>query len=167
MNSSTSPYDRLVVNNVRLLGQRLMSRIRRRLPLALVLLSLTIVSASARSTSLTSADLNPATPIQIVNTNAGRVMTTHAERYDDRIYVAGLVHRPFSNGMGAHVHVWGVDKNHHRVFFKTTGVLVTGRPSFIRSEPYVVSFSPSEFAQAKTVYVTFHGQGHADSAGEN
>ena len=104
-----------------------------------------------------------AIPIQIVNTNAGRVMTAHADEYDGKVYIGGLVYRPPSPGIGPHVHVWGVDKNNHKVFFKTTSVSITGKPSFIRSEPYVVSVSPQVYNRAATIYVTFHSQSDAES----
>jgi predicted nuclease of restriction endonuclease-like (RecB) superfamily len=64
----------------------------------------------------------------LINTNAGRVWTAHADEYDRRIYIGGLVFRPPSPGIGAHVHVWGVNRRNHRVFFKTTYVIITGRP---------------------------------------
>jgi hypothetical protein len=116
-------------------------------PCCLVVLALFISAGIAKSN-----------PIQIINTNAGRVMTVHAKQYGDKLYVDGLVYRPSSPGIGAHVHVWGLDKDNHRVFFKTTSVLITGKPSFIRSESYVVSVNPSIFSKATSVYVTFHSQ---------
>ena len=94
-------------------------------------------------------------------------MTAHAEQYGDKIFVGGRVYRPMSVGIGAHVHVWGVDKNNHQVFFKTTYVFFTGRPSLEHTETYQVSVSPDLFAKAKTVFVTFHSQGDAESTHED
>jgi hypothetical protein len=124
-------------------------------PCCLVILAFFISAGIARSN-----------PIQIINTNAGRVMTVHAKQYGDKLYVDGLVYRPLSPGIGSHVHVWGMDKDNHRVFFKTTSVLITGKPSFIRSESYVVSVKPSVFSKASSVYVTFHGQSDKESTRE-
>ena len=104
-------------------------------------------------------------PIRLINTNAGRVWTAHADEYDHRIYIGGLVFRPPSPGIGAHVHVWGVNRKNHRVFFKTTYVVITGR--FNRSESYVVSLSPYVFDQAEMIYVTFHSQSDPESRHED
>jgi 3D (Asp-Asp-Asp) domain-containing protein len=124
-------------------------------PCCLVVLAFLITAGVAKSN-----------PVQIINTNAGRVMTVHTTRYGDKLYIDGLVYRPPSPGIGAHVHVWGTDKDNHRVFFKTTSVLITGKPSFIRSESYVVSVKPSVFSKASSVYVTFHGQSDKESTRE-
>ena len=59
--------------------------------------------------------------------------------------------------------MWVVDSKEHTVFFKTTLIMVTGKPSFIRSESYVVSVSPAVFAKAKVIYVTFHSQTDAQA----
>jgi hypothetical protein len=37
-----------------------------------------------------SAGIARSIPIQIINTNAGRVMTAHSEQYEGKIYVGGL-----------------------------------------------------------------------------
>jgi hypothetical protein len=103
------------------------------------------------------------TPIQIINTNAGRVISAGARQYGDVVYITGLVSRPSSPGIAPHVHVWGVDAKKHTVFFKTSLVMVTGKPSFIQSESYIVSVSPVVFAKAKVVYVTFHSQTDAQA----
>ncbi len=94
-------------------------------------------------------------------------MTAHAERYDNEIYVNGRVFRPMSVGIGAHVHVWGLDKSNQQVFFKTSYVFFTGRPSLEHTETYQVSVSPELFAKAKTVFVTFHSQGDDQSKTED
>ena len=90
-------------------------------------------------------------------------MTAYAERYENKIYVTGLVYRPSSPGIGAHVIVWGLDKNNQPVFSKTTDVIITGKPSFIHSESYVVSVDPSVFGKAKVIFVTFHSQSDPES----
>lgn len=123
------------------------------------ILSLLLLSGTARATA--------PVPIRLINTNAGRVWTAHADEYDRRIYIGGLVFRPPSPGIGAHVHVWGVNRRNHRVFFKTTYVIITGRPCLNRSESYVVSLSPCVFAQAALIYVTFHSQSDAESRHED
>jgi hypothetical protein len=105
--------------------------------------------------------------IQIVNTNAGRVMTAHAERYANKVYLNGRVFRPMSVGIGAHVHVWGLYKNNQQVFLRTSYVFFTGRPSLEHTETYQVSVSPEIFAKAKTIFVTFHSQGDDQSNTED
>ncbi len=117
------------------------------------IISLFLLSGTARAVA--------PIPIRLINTNAGRVWTAHAEEYDHRIYIGGLVFRPPSPGIGAHVHVWGLNRRNHRVFFKTTYVMITGR--FNRSESYVVSLSPCVFEQAALIYVTFHSQSDDES----
>jgi hypothetical protein len=119
------------------------------------IVSLLLLSGTARA-------IAPVT-IRLINTNAGRVWTAHADEYDNRIYIGGLVFRPSSPGIGAHVHVWGVNRRNHRVFFKTTYVMITGRPCLNRSESYVVSICPYLFNQAKVIYVTFHSQSDTES----
>jgi hypothetical protein len=133
----------------------------------LALTGLILLAGTARSSPITPANATPAIPIKIINTNAGRVMTTRAERYEDKIYITGLVYRPSSPGIGAHVIVWGVDMNNQIVFSKTADVLITGKPSFIHTESYVVSVSPSVFGKAKIIFVTFHSQSDAGSTHEN
>ena len=131
-------------------------------PICLIFINLFLVAGIAKASPAI-----PAIPIQIINTNAGRVMTAHAEKYDDKVYVTGLVYRPSSPGIGAHIHVWGVDKKGHTIFFKTTYVMITGRPSLHRTESYVISVNPSMFDNARTVFVTFHSQSDAISRKED
>jgi hypothetical protein len=128
--------------------------------LLLVFVGFLLVTGIARATSTASI---PAIPIQIINTNAGRIMTAHADQYENKIYIGGLVYRPSSPGIGAHVHVWGVDKNNHTIFLKTTDVLITGKPSFQRTESYVVSVNPTVFDKAEKIFVTFHSQSDDES----
>lgn len=131
--------------------------------LCLTVLNVAFLAQIARSAPIAPVQGIHVIPIQILNTNSGRVMTAHAHRYDNKVYIDGLVYRPSSPGIGPHVHVWGVNENNHTVFFKTASVMVTGKPSFIRSESYVVSVSPSVFNKAKVIYVTFHSQSDAES----
>ena len=133
----------------------------------LVVTSLALLAGIARSAPIRPLHATPTPLIQIINTNAGRVMMAYAEQYEDKVYITGLVHRPPSPGIGAHVHVWGVDKNNHVAFFKTTYVMIVGSPYLIHSEPYVVSVSPSLFNNAKTIYVTFHSQSDNESRTED
>jgi hypothetical protein len=123
------------------------------------ILSLFLLSGAARAVA--------PIPIRLINTNAGRVWTAHVDEYDHRIYIGGLVFRPSSPGIGAHVHVWGVNRRNHQVFFKTTYVMITGRPCLNRSESYVVSLSPCLFDKATLIYVTFHSQSDAESKHED
>jgi hypothetical protein len=74
-----------------------------------------------------------------------------------------LVYRPSAPSIGAHVHVWGLDKNNCRTFFKTTSVLFTGNPSLIHTASFIISTSPIAIAKSSRIYVTFHNLSHADS----
>jgi len=131
-----------------------------------VLASLVLLTGTSKSSPISPAPAILSIPIKIINTNAGRVMTANAESYEDKIYITGLVYRPSSPGIGAHVRVWGVDKNNQTVFSKTTDVPITGKPSLIHTESYVVSVSPSVFGKAKIVFVTSHSQSDAESGQE-
>jgi hypothetical protein len=111
-------------------------------------------------------DLGQAKPVgsvQIINTNAGRIMTANADQYDNTVYIGGLAYRPSDLGIGAHVHVWGVDKEGNVVFSKTAYIYFTGKPSFVHTASYIVSVSPTVFEKAKTIYVTFHSSADAES----
>ena len=129
----------------------------------LVVTSLALLAGIARSAPIPPVQATTAPPIQIINTNAGRVMMAHAKQYEDKVYISGLVYRPPGPSIGAHVHVWGVDKNNNRVFVKTTSVQFTGSPSFNRTTSYIVSISPYLIKKTKVIYVTFHNLSHADS----
>lgn len=129
----------------------------------LVLLSLIPLSTIARSAPIAPVQGIRVTPIHMIDTNAGRVMSAHASRHGNRVYIDGLVDRPSSPGIGPLVHVWGVDKNNHIVFFKTTSVTITGNPSFIRTESYLVTVASSAFDRARIIYVTFHSEEDAQS----
>lgn len=159
----SSFYESVVVNGA------LVSRAKAKIvPFAwLVALGAFLLAGTAESATASGDAPLPNIPIQIINTNAGRVMTASAEKYEAKIYITGLVYRPSSPGIGAHVHVWGVDKNNHKVFFKTTYVEFTGKPSFHRTESYVVSISPAVFAKAQKIFVTFHSEADDDSKTED
>lgn len=131
----------------------------------LVVIALALGTGTPQTAALARASPLPTIPIQIINTNAGRVMTAGAQRYEDKVYISGLVYRPPSPGIGAHVHVWGVDNKNRTVFFKTTYVAAGGK--FNRTESYVVSVSPETFKKAMKVFVTFHSQSDAESRTED
>jgi hypothetical protein len=103
----------------------------------------------------------PVWAVQIVNTNAGRIMTASAEEYDHVVYISGLAYRPSSPGIGAHVHAWGVDQNNNTVFFKTSSVEFNGK--FTRTSLYVVAVDPAIFKKASKVFVTLHRNADAES----
>jgi len=109
------------------------------------------------------AEASPIAAVQIINTNGGRILTAHANRYGDTVYVGGLADRPAFAAPGAHVHVWGLGKNNQAVFAKSTPVTFTGNPSLIHTGSYVVSISAADMQKAKTVFVSFHDISHADS----
>jgi hypothetical protein len=98
----------------------------------------------------------PLEKIQIINTNAGRIVTAHARQYDNVVYITGLAYRPSAPTSGAHVHTWGVDKHNRRVFFKTSNVYFTGKPSLIFTSSFIVTVDPLIFKKAGKVYITFH-----------
>jgi hypothetical protein len=102
-------------------------------------------------------------PVQIVNSNAGRIMTAHADEYDHVVYIGGLAYRPSSPGIGAHVHAWGVDRNNKQVFFKTSSIYFNGKPSFNPTSSYVISVDPAVFNRAVKVFVTLHSAADAES----
>jgi hypothetical protein len=95
--------------------------------------------------------------VQIINTNAGSIVSAVTHQDKDTVYVEGSVRRP-SLGMGAHVHLWGLDKNHRQIFLKTASVAITGNPSFIHSESYIVSVDRCIFRKAHWIYIRFDGE---------
>jgi len=103
------------------------------------------------------------TPVTIVPCNGGQIATVHSDRQGDVVYIGGLVDRPSFAASGAHIHVWGLGKNNTCVFYRSTSVVFTGDPSLIHTEPYQVSVNSAAAAKARTIYVTFHNVGHADS----
>jgi len=108
------------------------------------------------------AEATPAA-VQIINTNGGRILTAHVNRYGDTVYVGGLADRPAFAASGAHVHVWGLGKDNQSVFARTTPVTFTGNPSLIHTGSYVVSISAADMQKAKTVVVSFHDISHEDA----
>jgi hypothetical protein len=127
----------------------------------LVLFSCILLDGNAKS--IPPEQSQSATPIRIINTNAGQIMVAHANRHGDIVYIAGLVYRPHSSGLGAHIHLWGVDRNNHSVFSVVTPVVITGNPSFNRTQSYVLSVSVSAYLKAGGIYITFHGQSDNNS----
>jgi hypothetical protein len=105
----------------------------------------------------------PVGSVQIINTNAGRIMTAHADQYGDTVYIGGLAYRPSGPGIGAHVNVWGIDREGKVVFTKTTSIYFTGKPSLVHTASYIVSVSPAIFLKSKTIYVTFHSSVDTES----
>jgi len=102
------------------------------------------------------AGASPIAPVQIVNSSAGHIATAHADRHGDTVYIGGLVNRLSSLDAGAHVHVWGLNKQNHLVFSQTDPVSFTGNPSLVHTASYLVTVSPQAIEKATTIFVTYH-----------
>jgi hypothetical protein len=105
--------------------------------------------------------------LRILNSNAGTIMTANAAQHGDDVYIEGLANRPSGPDIGAHVDVWGENADKRIIFFKTTSVVFTGKPSFIRTSSFVVSVKPDLFDKATRVYVAFYRSAFDHSASQN
>lgn len=99
--------------------------------------------------------------VEIVNSNAGQIRTTHCKSYDGKVYVSGLVARPSNSGRGAHVDVRLISPNGRTILVKSSNVTITGKPATNKTFPYAISFDPEDFAKADHAQVSFFGYSHA------